>query len=110
MGRDDISAIFHPQTTNLNINLSEVDLASAEPLTFDDADIFIQNIHAACCRPSAFSISASPASERASAIAACLIRPLYAAEIAQKLARHYQSAEERRPAQAVCFSLLTTSR
>lgn len=35
--RDDVCAIFHPQTTNFSTNLPEVDLASAESLTFDDA-------------------------------------------------------------------------
>lgn len=68
--RDDVVAIFHPQTTDSFTNLPEVELASAELLTFDDANIFIQNIHAARCRPSAFSINASPARERTSAIAA----------------------------------------
>ncbi len=65
-----IIAIFHPQTTDSFTNLPEVELASAESLTFNDANVFIQNIHAARCRPSAFSISASPARERTSAIAA----------------------------------------
>ena len=68
--RDDVIMIFHPETTDFHTNLPEVNLASEEPLAFNGADVFIQNIHAARCRLSAFSMSASPASERISAIAA----------------------------------------
>ena len=57
-------------TTDFETNLSEVNFASAKPISFEDADVFIQNIHAARCRSSAFSMRASPASERTSAIAA----------------------------------------
>ena len=66
---DDIVSILHPETTDFKTNLSEVNLASAEPISFEDADVFIQNVHAARCRSSAFSMRASPASERTSAIA-----------------------------------------
>jgi hypothetical protein len=67
---DNVITVFHSETTDANTNPPEVNLAGAEPLTFDDANIFVQNIHAARCRPSAFSSRASPASERTSAIAA----------------------------------------
>lgn len=67
---DDVITIFHTEPTDFDTNLPEVNLASAEPFAFEGADVFIQNIHAARCRLSAFSMSASPASERTSAIAA----------------------------------------
>ena len=67
--RDDVRTIFHPQATDFNSDLSDVELTGAYSLTFDDANVFVKDIHAARGRRSDFSISASLASLTTSAIA-----------------------------------------
>ncbi|MBI3304519.1 MAG: hypothetical protein HYZ72_20850 [Deltaproteobacteria bacterium] len=57
--RNDFTAILHSRATDFNADLPKVDLASASPLAFNDANIFVQDIHAARRRLSDFSIRAS---------------------------------------------------
>ncbi len=79
--RDDVRTIFHPKAANFNPNLSNVQLTGAQAVTFNDAEVFVEDIHAARCRCADFSIKASLASLTTSAIASWAMRPLYAATI-----------------------------
>ncbi len=79
--RDNIRTIFHPKATNFNSDLSNAQLAGMQSFPFNDANVFVKDIHAARCRRSDFSIKALLANMTTSAIASWVIRPLYAAAI-----------------------------
>ena len=72
---NDIRAIFHAQSSDFNPNLSNVEFTGAQSLTFEDADVFVKDNHAAGRCSSMLCNNASLASLTTSAIAAGVMRP-----------------------------------
>jgi hypothetical protein len=68
--RNNLTAIFHPCSSDLSTNTSKMDLPRSEQLTLRSDDVLIKDIHAACRRFSVFSINALAARAIASAMAA----------------------------------------
>jgi len=67
--RNNLTAIFHPGSSDLSANTSKMDLPRSEQLALRSDDVLIKNIHAACRRFSVFSIKALEAKAIASAMA-----------------------------------------
>ena len=67
--RNNLTAIFHPCSSDLSANTSKMDLPRSEQLALSSDDVLIKDIHAACRRFAVFSIKALEAKAIASAMA-----------------------------------------
>jgi hypothetical protein len=67
--RNNLTAIFHPQSSDLSTNMSKMDLPRPEQLALRNDDVLVKDIHAACRGLSIFSIKALEAKAIASAMA-----------------------------------------
>ena len=67
--RNNLTAIFHPQSSDLATNMSKMDLPRSEQLALRSDDVLVKDIHAACRGLSIFSIKALEAKAIASAMA-----------------------------------------
>ena len=73
--RNNLTAIFHPYSSDLSANTSKMDLPRSEQLALSSDDVLIKDIHAARRRFAVFSIKALEAKAIASAMASWLRRP-----------------------------------
>lgn len=67
--RNNLTAIFHSQSSDLSTNMSKMDLPRSEQLALSNDDVLVKDIHAACRGLSVFSIKALEAKAIASAMA-----------------------------------------
>lgn len=67
--RNNLTAIFHPQSSDLSTNMSKMDLPRSEQLALRSDDVLIKDIHAARRGLSVFPIKALEAKAIASAMA-----------------------------------------
>ena len=67
--RNNLTAIFHPQSSDLPTNMLKMDLPRSEHLALRNDDVLVKHIHAACRGLSVFSIKALDAKAIASAMA-----------------------------------------
>ena len=67
--RNNLTAIFHPRSSDLSTNMSKMDLPRSERLALRNDDVLVKDIHAARRGLSVFSIKALEAKAIASAMA-----------------------------------------
>jgi hypothetical protein len=67
--RNNLTAIFHPRSSDISTNTSRMDLPRSEQLALRGDDVLVKDIHAACRGLSVFLINASEAKAIASAMA-----------------------------------------
>ncbi len=67
--RNNLTAIFHPRSSDLCTNLSKMDLPRSEQSALGNDDVLVKDVHAACRGLSVFSIKALEAKAIASAMA-----------------------------------------
>ena len=68
--RNNLAAIFHPQSSDFSTNMSKMDLPRSEQLALRSDDVLVKDIHAARRGLSVFPINALEAKAIASAMAA----------------------------------------
>jgi hypothetical protein len=68
--RNNLTAIFHPRSSEISTNTSRVNLPRSEQLALRSDDVLVKDVHAACRGLSIFSIKALEAKAIASAMAA----------------------------------------
>jgi len=67
--RNNLAAIFHPQSSDFSTDMSKMDLPRSEQLALRNDDVLVKDIHAACRGLSVLSIKALEAKAIASAMA-----------------------------------------
>ena len=67
--RNNLTAIFHPRSSEISTNISSMNLPRPEQLALRSDDVLVKDVHAACRGLSIFSIKALEAKAIASAMA-----------------------------------------